>query len=186
MPTGDVHADRDFQLAVFNLARHLKAVPELRDRPASALRPLVQEWHQQAGVRLGGRTYTDTYAEFVVAWRGVRFAAGDDVVKLAWEVSGTQPPPPEAANYDDPRVGRLIGLSRHLQRKNEYGGRGSGFCLSGYVAARLLKVSQRTAAAWLAMLVADGVLEVVGAGGGFRGGRRMAREYRMAEPAGGL
>jgi hypothetical protein len=111
----DVHTDRDFRLAAFNLARHLKAVPALRDR-----------------------------------------------------------------------VGRLIGLCRQLQHENEYGGRGAGFCLSGYVAAKLLKVSQRTAAAWLAMLVADGVLEVVDVGGGFRGGRRMAREYRMAEPAGGF
>jgi hypothetical protein len=54
------------------------------------------------------------------------------------------------------------------------------------VVAKLFGVSQPTAAAWLAMLVEDGVLEVVDAGGGFRGGRRMAREYRMAELAGGL
>jgi hypothetical protein len=182
LPTRDVRTDRDFRLAVFTLARHLKAVPELRDRPASALRPLVQEWHQQAGARLGGRTFTDTYAEFVGAWKGVRFAAGDDVVKLAWEVSSTQPPPPVAANYDDLRVGRLIGFCRQLQRENVFNGRGARFALSGYVVAGLLKVSQRTAAAWLAMLVEDGVLEVVDAGGGFRGGRRLAREYRLVDP----
>jgi hypothetical protein len=182
LPAGDLRSDRDFRLAVFTLARHLKAVQELRDRPASALRPLVQEWHQQAGARLGGHTFTDTYAEFVGVWKGVRFAAGDDVVKLAWEVSGTQPPPPEAAHYDDPRVGRLIGLCRQLQHENEVTGRRAGFALSGYVAGKLLKVCQRTAAAWLAMLVEDGVLEVVDVGGGFRGGRRLAREYRLVDP----
>jgi hypothetical protein len=54
------------------------------------------------------------------------------------------------------------------------------------VVAKLFGVSQPTTAAWLTMLVADGVLEVVDAGGGFRGGRRMAREYRMAESGDGF
>jgi hypothetical protein len=180
LPAVEVQADRDFRLAVFNLARHLKAVPDLRDRKAADLRPLVHQWHQQAASRLGGRTATDAYAQFVVAWSGVRFAAGDDVVKLAWELVQRQPV--AATGYGDERIDTLIALCRTIQQENEYNGRGARFALSGYVVARLFGVSQPTAAAWLAMLVADGVLEVVDAGGGFRGGRRLAREYRLVDP----
>jgi hypothetical protein len=46
--------------------------------------------------------------------------------------------------------------------------------------ADLLDITQPTAAKWLVMLVEDGILEITSLGGGFRGGRRMAREYRMA------
>jgi hypothetical protein len=181
LPAGEVRTDHDFRLAVFNLARHLKRVPELRDRPAKDLRPWVQQWHQRAGGRLGGRSFVETYSQFIGGWKGVRYAAGDDVVKLAWEFAQQQPPPPEAADYDDPRIGQLLNLCRHLQRQNEMDGPGGRFYLSGRVAGTLLGVSQPTAAKWLKMLDADGLLEVADPGGGFRGGRRMAREYRVVE-----
>jgi hypothetical protein len=181
LPTGGVHADRDFRLAVFGLARHLKAVPELSDRPASELRPQVQRWHRLAAGHLGERTATDVYAEFVAAWKAVRFPAGDDVVRLAWDIASQEQPPPEAAGYDDPRVGQLIALCRQLQHENELVGRRTGFWLSGYVVADLLGISQPTAAKWLGMLVGDGILEITDPGGGFRGGHRLAREYRMAD-----
>jgi hypothetical protein len=181
LPTGDIHTDRDFRLAVFGLARHLKAVPELRDRAAAALRPLVEQWYGRAVGRLGGRTFTDAYAAFINAWRAVRYPAGDDVVKLAWDIASCQPPPPEAAAYDDERVGLLIALCRQLQHENEFANRGAHFFLGGRVAAKLLGVTQPTAAQWLAMLVDDGILEITEPGGAFRGGRRLARGYRMAE-----
>jgi hypothetical protein len=58
-------------------------------------------------------------------------------------------------------------------------GRGAWFALSGYTVEKLLGIGQRTAARWLAMLVEDGFLVVTKAGGDFRAGRRMAREYRV-------
>jgi hypothetical protein len=182
LPTGEVQGDKDFRLAVFRLARHLKAVPGLREQRPAGLRPRVKQWHELAAARLGGRTFTDAYAEFVSAWDAVRFAAGDDVVQMAWDIISRGPPPPEAQDYDDARVGQLIALCRQLQHENDLAGRGAEFFLSGEVAARLLGVTQPTAAKWLAMLVADGILEVTEAGGEFRGGRRMARGYRIAGP----
>jgi hypothetical protein len=174
-----VRSDLDFRLAVFRLARHFKAVPELRDRTASALRPLVQQWHESAVDHLGGRTLADTRAEFANAWKGARDPAGDDVVKRAWDITQAQPLPPEAAMYGV-KIGRLIALCRQLQFENERDNRRTGFYLGGRRAASLLGVKQPTAAKWLALLVDDGILVVTDEGGGQKGGRRMARSYRMA------
>jgi hypothetical protein len=181
LPVAEVRGERDFRLAIFRLARRLKAVEELRDRPAKELRPVVRQWYERAAGRLGGRTLTDVYAEFISAWPAVRYAAGDDVVKLAWEMAQQQPRPPEAVNYDDDRVGLLMSLCIQLQHENELEGRGDSFYLSSHVAGKLLGVSQPTASKWLKMLVEDEVLEVLDEGGARRGGRRMAREYRLAK-----
>src|SRR5262249_22494060 len=153
LPARAVGTEREFQLAVFKLAKHLKAVEELRGRPAKELKPLVQEWYDRCRDRLAGRSFTEVYAELIGAWSGARSAAGDDVVKLAWELAQQQPPPPEGANYDEPKVGLLINLCRQLQQENARSGWGAGFALSGYVAATYLGVSQRTVANWLKMLV---------------------------------
>jgi hypothetical protein len=182
LPAGGVRTDRDFRLAVFGLARHLKTIPELREQKASALRPLVRQWYEQSAGYLGDRSETYTYMEFVSAWKAVRYAAGDDVVKLAWELVNREPPPPEAAQYDYPRVGMLIALCRQVQHENKLSGRGDHFYLSGRKVEGLLGVTQPTVAKWFNMLVEDGVLEIADAGGEFRKGRRMARGYRMAKP----
>jgi hypothetical protein len=179
-PTVAVHTDHDYRLAVFNLARHFKAVPELRDRTVAALRPMVKQWHESAAEHLRSRLLTDTYAEFGRAWKAVRDPAGEDVVQRAWDIAQIVTPPPEAAMYDDVRVRRLVSLCRQLQFENDRDNRRTGFYLSGRKAAKLLGVKQPTVANWLAMLVDDSILEVIEAGGGFKGGRRMARCYRMA------
>jgi hypothetical protein len=181
LPARAVGTECEFERAVFKLAKHLKAVGGLRDQPAKELKPLVRLWYDRAAGRLAGRSFTEVYAEFIGAWQGVRHAAGDDVAKRAWELAQQQPPPPAGANYDEPKVGLLINLCRQLQHENERSGWGAGFALSGYVAAKYLGVSQRTAANWLKMLVADGVLDVTAAGGNFRDGVRLAREYRVVE-----
>jgi hypothetical protein len=152
------------------------------DQKAPALRPLVRQWYEQSGGYLGDRTFTDIYAEFVSAWKAVIYAAGDDVVKLAWELVSREPPPPEAAQYDDPRVGMLIALCRQVQHENKLSSRRDHFYLSGRKVADLLGVTQPTVAKWFNMLVEDGILEIIDHGGEFQGGRRMARIYRMAEP----
>lgn len=181
LPKWEIRSDDDFRKAVFRLARHLKAVPRLLDKSASDLKSVIRDWYESAKSFLHGRTFTDTYAEFVSAWPAVKHPAGDDPVKLAWEIVQRQPPPREAANYDDKRVGTLIALCRQLQI--EHGG--GEFYLSGYVAGRLLGISQPTARNWFKMLEADGILEVVDQGGGFKAGHRLARSYRCrSDPRG--
>jgi hypothetical protein len=177
LPAGDVRRDEDFRLAIFHLARHLKGHRELALKPASEVKQLVRDWHDLARPRIGGRSITKTWLQFASAWPAVRHAVGDDMVTLAWDKVQSQPPPPEANDYDDDRIGRLIALCRHLQA--EHGG--DRFFLSGYRVAELFEVTQPTAAKWFKMLEADGILEVVDPGGGFRGGRRQARSYRCRE-----
>jgi hypothetical protein len=176
LPSAALELDADFRRVVFGLARQLKAVPEFRHEPIGAVRGSVQAWFDQARQFLPGRSFTDVWAEFVAGWKKVRYAAGDDPVTRAWETIQGQPAPPEAEQYDDARIGRLIALCRQLQ----HDGGGGSFYLSGERAGELFGVTQPVAAKWLAMLVADNVLEVVDQGGGFRGGRRTARQYRMA------
>ena len=175
VPAVEVRADQDFRLAVFALARRLKAAPDLQNRPVGEMRVWTERSHREARSVLAGRTFTDVWTEFVAAWDRVRTAAGeDDPVTLAWRAIQDQALPNGAENYDDPRVGLLIALCRRLQ--SDAGG--DCFFLSGERAGELLGVTQPTAAKWFGMLVADEVLTVVDAGGGFRGGRRMARSYR--------
>jgi hypothetical protein len=182
LPAGGVSQDNDFRLAVFALARQLKAVPRLRDCEAPELKRLVRHWYGQAAGHLGGRTFAEVYASFIPAWGAVIHPAGDDPVKLAWDIVSRRPLPPEAEEYGDARVGLTIALCRQLQHQNEITARREGFFLRGYQLAELLGVKQPTAAKLLAMLVEEGHLEVIEDGGGFCGGHRMAREYRVAPP----
>jgi hypothetical protein len=174
LPKNEITFHQDFRRAVFNLARYLKAVSGLLDKQAGDLKPLIREWYDKAKAFLPGRTFAETYAEFVTGWPAVKHPAGDSPVKLAWETVQRQPLPPEAKNYDDERIGKLISLCRQLQR--EHGG--DEFFLSGYVVARLLGISQPTAAKLFKVLQADGILEVVDQGGVFKDGKRHARSYR--------
>jgi hypothetical protein len=102
LPPRPVGTEREFQRAVFKLAKHLKAVEELRDRRAAELKPLVLEWYERCRDRLGGRSFTEVYSEFVGAWNGVRYAAGDDVVKLSWELAQQQQPRPRPRTTTTP------------------------------------------------------------------------------------
>jgi hypothetical protein len=178
--TREVESDRAFQFAVFNLARHLKGVEELRWLPGVRLKPWVESWYRKVGHCLSRWDFASVYGRFLSAWTTVKRPAGDDVVKDAWEAIQGQPLPKEADAYDDPRFGLLMALCRQLQGVNERNGR-DYFALSGYVAAKYLGVSQRTVADWMKVLVAEGLLDVVSEGGNFRGGRRMAREYRAVK-----
>lgn len=174
LPEAKLKYDSDFRLAVFHLARYLKST-DCRNHEAAQLKPFVKEWQEAAGSLLAGRTFTDVYSTFVGCWATVHTPYKEDVVAKAW--AAVQEAGAEPTGYDDSRVDLLAALCRELQRVG-----GGQFFLSGRTAASLLAVTQPTASQWLNMLVADGILEVVATGGGFKGGRRQAREYRIASP----
>jgi hypothetical protein len=175
LPAEPLVGDREFRLAVFGLARRLKAVPEFSAAELPGLRATVGRWYTLARPHLEGRTFTDVWAEFTDAWPAVRYASGNGPVEAAWAAALAGPPPPEAGNYDDARVGLLIAFCRQLQAEN-----GETFFLGGRTAAELLGVTQPTAAKWLKMLAADRLLRVVKAGSQVD---HLATEYTVRPPA---
>ncbi len=175
LPNERITDDTDFRHGVFRLCR------ELRGEHAVALpdqlRPLVEQWWENARRFLPGRTWVDVWSEFLAGWPKVRRAAGEDQIALSWQAANALPPLPEAARYDDPRIGKLMTLCSQLQKANG----GAAFFLNGRKVAELFGVSHPVAGKWLNMLVQDGVLEVIDRGGGIKAGRRMARSYRFAD-----
>jgi hypothetical protein len=175
LPTELVKTDKDFRLAVFRLARHLKGVaPSLLD---SQLRPLVQRWHGLASRFLQGRTFVDTWSEFLPGWPKVRHPVGDGQVERSWLAANSLPPLPQASQYDDPRIGVLMTLCSQLQKANG----NQSFSLGYRTVGQLFGISHTHGGNWLTMLVKDRFLEIVEAGGGFKGGQRTARTYRLIE-----
>ena len=65
---------------LFQLARHLKALPALADLPARVLRPVVVEWHRRALPFIGTKSFADSWADFVLQWPKVRFLRGAGAV----------------------------------------------------------------------------------------------------------
>jgi hypothetical protein len=157
---------------LFDLARHLKAVPALRGLDAKALRPVVAEWHRRALPFVRTKSFVDSWAEFVDAWARVRFAAGQDPLAEALGRAAAGPTPPcAAALYGGGKIVLLAGWCRELQLLA-----GAGwFHLDVRTAGRLLGVDHVTAWRWLKALCADGILE-----GGAKGSKAdgKANEYR--------
>ena len=104
------------------------------------------------------KAFSDTWADFVVAWRKVRQAAGDGVVEAAFRRAVASAPPRKAAElYAEAPVLLLASLCRELQRTA-----GAGpFFLDCRTAGRLLGIDHSTAWRLLTLaLPADGILEV--------------------------
>jgi hypothetical protein len=145
---------------LLRLARALKAIPSLADAPTKALRPIVRRWHELAKPVIGTQPFDDSWFDFARAWPGVKFPLGTEPMALIFAKAVESEPPPEALEYEQPALRLLVALCRELQRAA-----GDGpLYLSCRTAGRLVGVSYKTAAAWLAGLAVDDVLEVVSRG----------------------
>ena len=142
---------------LFQLARQLKAIPELADRSAGELRPVVEESHQAALPYIKTKPLEASVWNFREAWDRVRFPAGEDIVGRCFAAAKDRAPPKCAEQYEGPGVRRLVALCRELQR--EYGER--PFFLSCRTAGSLLGIGHKTASNWLRGLCGDGILGVV-------------------------
>ena len=154
---------------LFQLARELKAIPELADLKGKDLHPVIAEWHQQALPSIGTKDFATSWLEFCTAWDRVRYPAGTSPVDEAWQAALGAEFPPEVADWDNAKIGRLAGLCWQLQiRQGE-----QPFFLDSRTAGRLLDVDHTVTWRWLQGLVSAGVLELV------RSGRRgRANKYR--------
>ena len=162
--------------AIFELVRRLKVMPRLADAEGKELLPILREWHRQALPVIRTKPFEESLADFLDAWRRVRFAHGDDPIAAALAKASTGPHPPEADIFDDERLKLLVGLCAHLQTLSG----NAPFFLSCRTAAECVGVDHVTAARWLRLLTQSGVLEVVEPGD--RVSRRATRyRYKLAQ-----
>ena len=156
---------------VFELARGLKAIPELADKKAGELRLYVKAWHEQSIDNIATKPFTETWIDFLKAWPRVKYPKGEDLMTAIFERASLQPIPEVAQEYDQRSLQLLVALCRELQRSA-----GDGpFYLSCRTAGRLLGIDHTTASRWLFLMCSDGILEVAGLGDR---ARLIARRYR--------
>lgn len=144
--------------AVFPLCQWLKGIPELRDLPAREHKPIVKEWHGRAYDVIGTKPFTDTWKDFVHAWKRVKWPKGNvmlsQAVKKALRAEAVLP---EAEEYDIPEARLLLRVCYELQQ----GMGDKPFFLASRIAGGIIGVSHRTAYKLLEMFVEDGKLQVI-------------------------
>jgi hypothetical protein len=161
---------------IFELARALKSLVPDADR--ADLREIIQHWHRLATPAIRTKGFTTTWSDFTNAWANIRVPKGA-VLSAIITRAASSPPPRAAVAYDLPAMRQLIAICAALQ---SYHGPGRAWPLSCRVAGEAVEVGHDTAARWLKLLVADGVLELVRRAG--PKGSRLASEYRYASPLG--
>ncbi len=153
LPTDVGQRDR----CIFTFCQWLKAIPEMRNRSAGQLKPVVEKWHAAAYPVIGTKSFEVTWQDFVHAWKNVKWAKGmlfDAAVQKAREDTLN---PPEATDYGDPRTQLLVRLAWQLQRVHGE----QPFYLSLRMAGQVLDLSHTEAGKRLEMLMADEKLAIV-------------------------
>jgi hypothetical protein len=145
---------------LFDLARGLKAIPELADAPIASLKPHVRRWHAAALKVIITKPFDDSWFDFAESWSRVKFPKGTEPVRVLFDEALRQPIPEIAKQYETPAIQQLVAFCRELQRANGQ----APFFLATRTAAELLEVDNATASRWLRGLARDRVIEVVDAG----------------------
>ncbi len=142
---------------VFDLARHLLAIPGMRGRNPEDFRPVVERWHRMALDR-GARTrnFAVTWEDFVAAWAEVKYPAGVNLAGVGQWLREMYPAG-SGRVAEDAAADRLDLLCQELQRRA--GDR--PFFLSARVAARLIGTTRMTAHRLLRRFADGGVIECV-------------------------
>ena len=156
---------------VFELARTLKAIPELSTLPGMHLRPYVEIWYQQALPVIATKPFEESWIDFLKGWPRVKYPKGSEpMVEILARVEIAECPK-EAAGFEQERLRRLVCLCRELQRES----RDVPFFLSCRKAGEVLGVSRTTISRWLFLLLEEGLLELVRKGSAKSG---QASRYR--------
>lgn len=159
---------------VFELARWLKAIPELAHLDGRALRPIVEIWHRYAKdfYRAG---FVETWADFFDGWNKIRYAKGETPMTEAmkWVHEG---PYPDGIDGELEEIKQLAALCRELQRLNG----DAPFFLSTRSAGEVVNVNHVTANKLLNSFVRFGFLKVVEPG--TQGANGSATRWRYTGP----
>lgn len=161
---------------VFQLARALKAVPELANAPMATLKPIVRKWHRMALARIGTKPFEETWVDFSKGWEAVLFPLGTEPMSDILERAKARPCP-AAAEYEQPEARLLASICRELQSATG----ALPFYLSTRTAGRLLNVDHTTAWRWLYLLKTDRLIVEVEAGGRAHNARKATR-FRYIGP----
>lgn len=159
---------------LFRLARGLKFDAGMARATFAELRPLVQRWHALALPTIGTQPFDDSWADFVRGWRAARLPLTFKAEAWAADMAQAEPLPAIAGQYDTPAAELLVGMCWQLSTLNKSG----RFFLSSHAAGPLIGVGHDKAFHLLAMLCADGVLELAE-----RGNERRANRYRWTAAA---
>jgi hypothetical protein len=154
---------------LFNFARELKAIPELKDKDVSELKSLVRRWHRAALSFIGTEPFEESWIDFFEAWPKVKYAAGDGPLNHILKRAINSELPEEALQFGHPPIRLLVAICREIQR---HAG-DQPFYLSTRVAGRLLDVDHKLASRWLRLLEQDGLLEVT-----IKGNKKKATRFR--------
>jgi hypothetical protein len=151
LPTGTGQRYRK----LFALCRRLKAIPSLASASTSTLRQIIVEWHRRALPTIRTTEFTETWADFLLAWPRVKFAAGQGAVDVAFARAIAAEPPARAAQlYTERPILLLASLCRELQRIAG----ADEFYLDCRTAGKLIGKDPTTAWRLLNVLCADGIL----------------------------
>src|SRR5207247_1366771 len=83
---------------IFKLARHLKAIPALRDADFGTLRPILETWHLRALPYIATKPFVESWADFLESWNKVKTPAGQGAVETAFCKAVASAPPPKLTN----------------------------------------------------------------------------------------
>lgn len=159
---------------LFDYARELKAIKEFAEvEDAKMLRPQVREWFRQAYSVIGTKTFDDTWMAFTYAWPRVKYAAGCGKLEELFELAKNASDPPEALEWEQPKLRLLIRFCRELQIN---AGHDNPFPLACRDANDLLGTNcHQTVWLWLKALCREKVLFAVSTGNYSKG---TANTYR--------
>lgn len=103
--------------AVFELARELKAIGDLRELPAVAFREVVRQWWQRSRPYMRNeRSFDENWSDFLEGWERVRWPKGKEPILAIMRDALEGPDPPEAEQFDDPDVIKLLKICFALQQ----------------------------------------------------------------------
>lgn len=101
---------------LFEFARRLKAIPELRDLNTPQLREIVREWHGLAVGVIRTKDFDETLGDFEYGWERVRFPWGTNPLEAAMAAADRESAPQCATHFESESTIRIIKLFRELQK----------------------------------------------------------------------
>lgn len=139
---------------LFAFARQLKGIPALADADRGTLRALVTKWHCRALPYIATKAFDESWADFLNAWKQIRFPAGTGPLAAALEAAISSPLPAEAYPFEIPALRNLVALCQKLQMIAG----DAPFYLACRSAGELLGVTHVAANRWIRLLENEGIL----------------------------